>query len=282
MFMKRFAIIGAAGFVAPRHMRAIKETGNELVWAADVSDSVGVLDSYFPDSAFYQCGKVPAFAGMTNLVDYMVVCTPNHLHGEHIRMGLDIGADVICEKPLVLNPEGVDELGAYQDKTGKTLFNILQLRLTARGKWYFSSWKADMMKSGGIATNIGVHFFDMLSWIFGRTRGNIVHLHEPDRAAGFLQMERARVRWFLSVRHDDLPGQMRLKGKRVYRSVRIGEEEIEFSDGFTNLHTRSYEEILAGRGFGVNESRESIQIVRDIGAARAVGLKGDYHPMLRE
>ncbi len=305
--MKNFGIIGAAGFVAPRHMRAIRETGNNLVWAADISDSVGVLDSYFPMAEFNLCREVPASAGMTGGVDYLSVCTPNHLHSEHIRLGLDMGADVICEKPVVLDPEEVDVLGAYQDKTGNKIFNILQLRLhpsiiafkeridkgpsdkvydidltyiTSRGRWYFSSWKADMVKSGGIATNIGVHFFDMLSWIFGSCSSNIVHLHKPDRAAGFFQLERARVRWFLSVDHNDLPEHIRSRGGRVYRSVKIGDEEIEFSDGFTDLHTRSYEEILAGRGFGVYESKPSIEIVHDIRKVNPIGLLGDYHPLL--
>ncbi|MBS1618795.1 MAG: Gfo/Idh/MocA family oxidoreductase, partial [Bacteroidetes bacterium] len=240
-----------------------------------------------------------------NAIDYVSVCTPNYLHDAHIRFGLRSGADVICEKPLVLNPWNIEGLKEYENETGKKVFNILQLRLhpaiialrkevanspknkiyefdltyiTSRGHWYYTSWKGDISKSGGIATNIGVHFYDMLSWIFGPVKKNIVHVHTHDRAAGYLEFERARVRWFLSINSDTIPAALRAAGKRTYRSMNIEGREIEFSDGFTDLHTRSYEQILSGNGFGLMEALPSIQIVHDIRHQVPIGLQGDYHP----
>src|SRR5690606_31368175 len=272
--MKNFALIGAAGYIAPRHMKAIKETGNNLVAALDTFDSVGVIDSYFPNADFFveferfdrHISKLQ-FEKKLNL-DFVSICTPNYLHDSHIRFGLRQDADVICEKPLVLNPWNIDALKEVENQTGRRIYNILQLRvhpsiialkekiangpkdkiydvdltyLTSRGNWYYTSWKGDTTKSGGIATNIGVHFYDMLSWIFGAVKKNIVHLHTHDRAAGYFELERARVRWFLSINEDVLPTEAIEKGQRTYRSITIEGEELEFSEGFTDLHTLSYE-----------------------------------------
>ncbi|MBS1595907.1 MAG: Gfo/Idh/MocA family oxidoreductase [Bacteroidetes bacterium] len=307
---KRFALIGAAGYIASRHLKAIKDTGNVLVAALDKFDSVGIMDSFFPEADFFVEFErfdryVDKLRREKNAVDYVSVCTPNYLHDAHIRFGLRSGADVICEKPLVLNPWNIEGLKEYENETGKKVFNILQLRLhpaiialreevanspkdkvyefdltyiTSRGHWYYTSWKGDISKSGGIATNIGVHFYDMLSWIFGPVKKNIVHVHTHDRAAGYLEFERARVRWFLSINSDTIPAALRAAGKRTYRSMNIEGKEIEFSDGFTDLHTRSYEQILSGNGFGLMEALPSIQIVHDIRHQVPIGLQGDYHP----
>jgi UDP-N-acetyl-2-amino-2-deoxyglucuronate dehydrogenase len=310
--MKRFALIGAAGFIAPRHFKAIKETGHAVVTAFDKFDSVGIIDSFFPQADFFteferfdrhvdklrRGGKKP--------IDYVSICSPNYLHDAHIRFGLRSKADVICEKPLVLNPWNIDTLAEMEKETGKSVFNILQLRLhpsiialknridndttgkiydldlayiTSRGKWYNTSWKGDKSKSGGIATNIGVHFFDMLTWIFGKVKQNTVHVHEESKAAGYLELQKARVRWFLSTDYDVLPEAAKLADKRTYRSLQIEGEEIEFSDGFAELHTKSYEQILAGNGFGLLEARPSIEIVQHIRNASLSPLTGDYHPM---
>lgn len=309
--MKNFALIGAAGFVAPRHMQAIKETGNRLVAALDINDSVGVIDSYFPEADFFveferfdrHLEKIKR-RGMP--IDYVSVCSPNYLHDAHIRFGLRQGADVICEKPLVLNPWNIDALEEISRETGHNVYNILQLRLhpsvialrekvaqapagkvfdvelaylTSRGHWYYTSWKGDVSKSGGIATNIGVHFYDMLIWIFGDVKENIVHLHTHDRAAGYLRLEKARVRWFLSINYDVLPPEIKAKGARTYRSLKVENEEFEFSDGFTGLHTRSYEEVLAGNGFPLEAARKAIETVHQIRAAVPVGLDGNHHPL---
>ncbi|MBN2520038.1 MAG: Gfo/Idh/MocA family oxidoreductase, partial [Bacteroidales bacterium] len=287
--MKNFALMGAAGFIAPRHMKAIKETGNELVCALDKNDSVGIIDSYFPNSDFFIEFErfdrhVDKLKRTEKKVDYVSICTPNYLHDAHIRFALKNGADAICEKPLVLNPWNIDALKEVEKETGKKIFNILQLRLhpsiielkekikkgpknkvynidltyiTSRGHWYFTSWKADEQKSGGIATNIGVHFFDMLTYIFGKVKKNVVHIAEPKRAAGYLEMEQARVRWYLSVDFNAIPEEVKVKDQRTFRSITIEGEEIEFSGGFTDLHTKTYEEILKGNGFGIEESRES-------------------------
>ena len=278
--MKNFALIGAAGYIAPRHMRAIKDTGNRLVSAYDINDSVGVIDSISPQSEFFTefeffldhahgLKRDPATA-----LDYVAICSPNYLHHPHIAAGLRLGCDVICEKPLVPTPQQLDELALVEQETGKRLFNILQLRhhqaiialkdkvarennphkyevdltyITSRGKWYLQSWKGDPRKSFGVATNIGVHFYDMLHFVFGALQENVVHLHDRTRASGYLEYERARVRWFLSVDVNDVPAEEREKGKRTYRAITADGENIEFSEGFTDLHTRSYEEILAGR-----------------------------------
>ncbi|HEX9957621.1 MAG TPA: Gfo/Idh/MocA family oxidoreductase, partial [Fibrella sp.] len=308
--MKQFALIGAAGFIAPRHLKAIKDTGNQLVTAFDKFDSVGIMDSYFSDADFFTEFErfdrhIDKLRREGNATDFVSICSPNYLHDAHIRFGLRSGADVICEKPLVLNPWNIDGLIDMEKETGKRVYNILQLRLhpsimalkeriangpadkiydldlayiTSRGKWYSISWKGDVSKSGGIATNIGVHFFDMLSWIFGPVRKNLVHVNEENRAAGYLELDRARVRWFLSIEYDSLPQAIQLAHKRTYRSLKLEGEEIEFSDGFTDLHTRSYEEILAGNGFGLLEAYPSIEIVHSIRKARLTQPNGDYHP----
>lgn len=308
--MKNFALIGAAGYVAPRHMQAIKETGNELVAALDKSDSVGVIDSYFPQADFFveferfdrHLEKLKRDG--TNL-DYVSVCSPNYLHDSHIRFGIRQGADVICEKPLVLNPWNLDALEEISNETGKKIYNILQLRLhpsvielrekvlnapkdkifdveltyqTSRGNWYYTSWKGDLSKSGGIATNIGVHFYDMLGWIFGDVKDNKVHLHSHDRAAGYLEFAQARVKWFLSINYDTISEDLKAKGARTYRSLKIEGQEFEFSGGFTDLHTRSYEEILKGNGFEIGEAKKAIEIVHNIRHQEPIGLVGDYHP----
>jgi UDP-N-acetyl-2-amino-2-deoxyglucuronate dehydrogenase len=311
--MKNFALIGAAGYIAPRHLKAIKDTGNNLVASLDRFDSVGVIDSYFPDSNFFTEFErfdrfIDKYIRSNNKLDYTSVCTPNYLHDSHIRFGLRHGSDVICEKPLVLNPWNIDGLKEMEKDYGCKVWNIFQLRLhpaiialkekvaaapkdkifefdltyiTSRGNWYYQSWKGDTTKSGGIATNIGVHFYDMLSWIFGAVKTNIVHVHTHDRAAGLLEFDRAKVRWFLSINADTIPAEIRAQGKRTYRSMNIDGEEIEFSDGFTDLHTTSYKEILAGRGFGLDEAYASIGIVHDIRHAKPVGLSGDYHPFAK-
>jgi UDP-N-acetyl-2-amino-2-deoxyglucuronate dehydrogenase len=309
--MKKFALIGAAGYIAPRHMKAIKDTGNVLLASYDKFDSVGVMDSYFPNADFFVEFErfdrhVEKIKRQGNNIEYVSICSPNYLHDSHIRFGLRVGADVICEKPLVLNPWNIDALAEMEKEYDKKIFNILQLRLhpsiielrekvlngpadkiydidlayiTSRGNWYYTSWKGDTTKSGGIATNIGVHFYDMLTWIFGKVNENVVHVHTHDRAAGFLCLERARVRWFLSINEDALPDAIKARGGRTYRSLMMEGEEIEFSDGFTELHTNSYKHILEGKGFGLEEARRSIQIVYDIRHSKAIGLKGDYHPL---
>src|ERR1035437_2759916 len=275
--MKNFALIGAAGYIAPRHMNAIKETGNRLVAAFDPYDGVGVIDRYFPEAKFFveferfdrYLEKLKYDKGLT--LDYMSITSPNYLHDAHIRVALRRGADAICEKPLVLNPWNIEALQHVSEETGRKIYTILQLRLhpviidlkekiknaptskvfdidltyiTARGNWYYTSWKGDVSKSGGIATNIGIHFFDMLSWLFGDVKTNVVHLHTHDRAAGYLEFAKARVRWFLSINADTLPEAAKQKGMRTYRSMTLEGEEIEFSDGFTDLHNRSYEEVF--------------------------------------
>jgi UDP-N-acetyl-2-amino-2-deoxyglucuronate dehydrogenase len=308
--MKNFALIGAAGFVAPRHMKAIKDTGNSIVCALDKFDSVGVLDSYFPEADFFtEFERFDRHIEKLRLkkkpVDFVSVCSPNYLHDAHIRFGLRNDADVICEKPIVLNPWNIDSLADIEKQTGKKVYNILQLRLhpaiialkksvaeggadktydveltyiTSRGNWYYSSWKGDLSKSGGIATNIGVHFYDMLSWVFGALKSNVVHLHRHDRAAGYLEFQQARVKWFLSIDANTIPVALKVEGKRTYRSLSINGESFEFSDGFTELHTSSYKKILAGEGFGLQEAKTAIEIVHAIRTQEPAGLRGDYHP----
>ena len=309
--MKNFGIIGVAGYIAPRHLKAIKETGNRLVVALDKSDSVGIMDSYFPQCSFYTEYErfdrfVEKIKHTEDRLDFVSVCTPNYLHDSHIRFGLRAGADVICEKPLVLNPWNIDALQKMEEETGKKVYNILQLRLhpaiikwkqmvdegpkdkiynvdltyiTSRGLWYYTSWKGDVTKSGGVATNIGVHFYDMLSWIFGAVKENIVHIYEHDRAAGLLVFEKARVRYFLSINADTLPKEAVAAGKRTYRKMEMDGKEIEFSDGFTELHTESYKNIFSGKGFGLQDARQCIQIFHDIRNSKPIGLQGDYHPL---
>ncbi len=313
--MKNFALIGASGYIAPRHMKAIKDTNNNLIAAIDKFDSVGIIDSYFPNADFFT--EFERFdRHIANLkyehnlnLDFVSICTPNYLHDSHIRFALRQGADAICEKPLVLNPWNIDALSNIQKETGKKIYNILQLRvhpsiialkhkidngpkdkiydidltyLTSRGHWYYTSWKGDIAKSGGIATNIGVHFFDMLSWIFGDLKQNIVHLNTHDRSAGYLEFQKARVRWFLSINQNTLPDEIKKTGQTTYRSIKIEEEELEFSGGFEDLHTTTYRNIINGKGFGLEESRQAIEIVHDIRHATALGAKGEYHPFVKK
>lgn len=294
--MKNFALIGAGGYIAPRHMKAIKETGNRLIAALDKNDSVGILDSYFPEANFFTEFErfdrhLEKLKRQGIKTDYVSICSPNYLHDAHIRFGLRIGADAICEKPLVLNPWNIDALEEIEHETGNRVYTILQLRLhpaiialkekiaaapkdkkfnidltyiTSRGNWYHASWKGDIQKSGGIATNIGVHFFDMLIWIFGDVKQNIVSKHTSDTAAGVLELERANVTWMLSINEAMLPEDVRKEGKRTYRLLNIDGEEFEFSEGFTELHNISYANILAGKGFRLGETRKAIQLVHDI------------------
>ncbi len=317
-----FALIGAAGYIAPRHMKAIKETGNQLICALDPYDGVGIIDGYFPEADFFieperfdrHLDKLhrlsiskPRLGDMK--VEYVSICSPNYMHDSHIRLALRNDAHAICEKPIVLNPWNLDALREIEKQTDKKICIILQLRLhpsiktlrdqilhgpkdkvynldltyiTSRGNWYYRSWKGDIAKSGGIATNIGVHFFDMLSWIFGPVKENQVHLLKENKGAGLLQFEKARVRWFLSIDYHDIPKSIQEKGKRTYRSLTMEGEEIEFSDGFADLHTEVYREILAGRSFGLTDAKQSIIIVHHIRNTKPVGLKGDYHPILKE
>lgn len=294
--MKNFALIGAAGFIAPRHLKAIKETGGNLVAALDKHDNVGVLDSYFPNADFFTEFErfdrhLDKLKRKGEKVDYISICSPNYLHDSHIRFALRYGANAICEKPLVLNPWNLDALTELEAETGRKVFTILQLRLhptiialreriqqgpadkvydvelkyiTSRGHWYQSSWKGDNSKSGGIATNIGIHFFDMLIWIFGPVKNVEVSELNKDYGAGILELDKARVRWELSINYDDLPAEVKASGKRMYRSLTLEQEEIEFSEGFGDLHTKSYSEILKGNGFGLKEAKPSIDLVHEI------------------
>ena len=315
---KNFALIGASGYIAPRHMKAIKETGNELVASLDPYDGIGIIDSYFPQSDFFiEFERFDRFVDKWRRdtgkkIDYVSICSPNYLHDSHIRFTLKSGADAICEKPLVLNPWNIDQLKIIEQETGNKVYNILQLRLhpsiialkekvakelkenpnkiydidltylTSRGKWYFVSWKGNEAKSGGIASNIGVHFYDMLTWIFGDVQENIVHIKTHDCNAGSFKLRHANVRWFLSVNYNYIPKEIKEQGYRTYRSITVDGEEIEFSGGFTDLHTRSYEEILKGNGFGLDEAYGSISIVATIRNLYAIGLKGNYHPFCKK
>ena len=305
--MKNFALIGAAGYIAPRHMKAIKDTENNLYAAYDKFDSVGIIDSYFPKCSFFTQYELfeRHLSKTKEHLDFVSICTPNYLHDAHIRFGLRAGADVICEKPLVLNPWNIDSLQDIERESYGRVYTILQLRLhqaiidlkkridegpvgkiydvdltyiTSRGSWYYTSWKGEEHKSGGVATNIGVHFYDMLSWVFGKVCTNIVHISAHDRVAGFLEFERARVRYFLSINYDTIPEEIRKAGKRTYRLLTMQGEEVEFSDGFTELHTDSYKQIFAGEGFGLEDARSCIEIVHSIRHSSPIGLKGDYHP----
>lgn len=311
--MANFALIGAAGYIAPRHLKAIADTGNDLLAAYDKFDSVGRLDSFFPDCSFFtELEQFDRHCSKQQLSDkplqWLSICTPNYTHDAFIRYGLRLGCNVICEKPLVLNPHNIDNLVELEKKTGLQAYTILQLRLhdsiialkrkidegpkdkvydidltyiTSRGKWYYASWKGDVHKSGGVATNIGVHFYDMLQWVFGPVQDNIVHVMSHDRVAGFLRLKKARVRYFLSINAACLPPNAVEGEKKTYRALTIDGELFEFSQGFTELHTKSYQEILAGRGFRISEARNSIQIVTDIRNSTPIGLKGDYHPLAK-
>ncbi|SDA95903.1 UDP-N-acetyl-2-amino-2-deoxyglucuronate dehydrogenase [Pseudomonas sp. NFACC15-1] len=311
--MKRFALIGAAGYIAPRHMRAIKDTGHELVCAYDINDSVGIIDSLSPQSEFFteferfydyawRLKRDPATA-----LDFVSICSPNYLHHPHITAGLRLGCDVICEKPLVPTTAMLDDLSLTERETGKRLWNILQLRhhqaiidlknrvqvekrahkhevdltyITSRGRWYMESWKGDPRKSFGVATNIGVHFYDMLHFIFGKLQRNVVHYANDFKAAGYLEYENARVRWFLSIDADDLPASV--KGKKpTFRSITCDGEEIEFSEGFTDLHTVSYQAVLDGKGYGIEDARhcvETVETIRTLTPTRAAD--GEGHPFV--
>ena len=311
--MQNFALIGAAGYIAPRHLKAIADTGNYLLAAYDKFDSVGRLDSSFPDCSFFTeqeqfdryCSKQQH---TDNPLQWLTICTPNYTHDAFIRYGLRLGCNVICEKPLVLNPYNIDNLVEMEKESGHQAYTILQLRLhdsiialkkkvdegpqdkvydvdltyiTSRGKWYYSSWKGDVHKSGGVAPNIGVHFYDMLQWIFGPVEENIVHVMSHDRVAGFLRLKKARVRYFLSINADCLPPNAVQGEKKTYRTIMIDGDEFEFSQGFTELHTKNYQAILAGRGVRISEARNCIQIVSDIRHSTPIGLKGDYHPLAK-
>jgi UDP-N-acetyl-2-amino-2-deoxyglucuronate dehydrogenase len=310
---KNFGIIGIAGYIAVRHLHAIKETGNNLLASLDKFDSVGKIDSYFPESDFFVEFErfdrhFDKLKRTGTKIDYVSICSPNYLHDSHIRFALRHQAEAICEKPIVLNPWNIDALEEIENETGHKIYTILQLRLhpkikelherihkgpkgkvydvdlsyiTSRGKWYHISWKGDVQKSGGVATNIGIHFFDMLSWIFGPTKSNIVHLSESNKVAGYLELENARIRWFLSLDYNDIPDSVKKTGKRTFRSITVEGEEIEFSEGFTDLHTLSYKEILAGRGFGLKDACQSVETAYTIRNSKPIGIKGNYHPILK-
>ncbi|MDA3904837.1 MAG: Gfo/Idh/MocA family oxidoreductase [Bacteroidales bacterium] len=312
---KKFALIGAAGYIAPRHMEAIQETGNNLVAALDKFDCVGIMDRFFPDASFFteperfdrHLDKLRRL-NKGYAVDFVSICTPNYLHDSHIRLALRNNAHAICEKPVVLNPWNVDALQILEQETKKDIYTILQLRLhpsvielkkkvengpkdkiydidlsyiTSRGKWYDISWKGDISKSGGITTNIGVHFFDMLSYVFGKPKKSDVHLLQQHRASGYIELEKARVRWFLSIDSNDIPSKKREQGQSTFRSILMEGEEFEFSGGFTDLHTISYQKILEGTGFRIEEARQSTEMVHHIRNTKQLGLKGNYHPLLK-
>ncbi len=311
---KNFAIIGVGGYIAPRHLRAIRDTGNRLIAAVDPKDSVGILDQYSYDVKFFT--EIERFdrhleklrrGAEENRAHYVSICSPNYLHDAHCRLALRAGADAICEKPLVINPWNLDALEDLERESGRRIHTILQLRvhpalmrlrddlqretfsrdvtltyITSRGPWYQVSWKGQKEKSGGVATNIGIHFFDLLMWLFGAAQGIRVHHSDDSRMAGFIEMERARVRWFLSVDKNDLPDSAKTSGKNTYRSITVDGEEVEFSEGFTDLHTRVYEETLAGRGFGVQEARPSIELTYAIRSAPLSPLDDTAHPFLKK
>ncbi len=299
--MKKFAITGVAGYIAPRHLHAIKDTGNHLVAACDPHDSVGILDKYFQDVSFFteferfdrHLEKLRRNSS-ENAIDYLTICSPNNLHDAHIRLALRLHADAICEKPLVLNPWNLDQLQELENETGKKVYTVLQLRthpsiielknkidsdepnkkhdinlsyITSRGPWYRYSWKGDVSKSGGVTTNIGIHFFDMLIWLFGKVESFNVLLKQPDKMKGFIELENANVNWFLSLDKNDLPQSAKNVGQPTFRSITIDRDEIEFSGGFTDLHTKVYENILKGNGFTIEDARPSIQLAHDIRCA---------------
>jgi UDP-N-acetyl-2-amino-2-deoxyglucuronate dehydrogenase len=309
---KKFALIGASGYIAPRHLKAIKETGNDLLVAMDINDSVGIMDSHFPDAEFFtEFEQFEAYVEdqklQGNKLDYVSICSPNYLHAPHMKYALKNGIDVICEKPLVLTTSDLDMLKRYEEQFGAKVNSILQLRLhpsiialrekveqapaghvfdveltymTSRGKWYLKSWKGFDEKSGGVATNIGVHFYDMLHFIFGQVTKNEVHYRDEKTSAGYLEYEKARVRWFLSIDAANLPENAVQGEKLTYRSIRIGEDELEFSGGFTDLHTQSYLRILEGNGYGIEENRAAIETVEVIRTAPITAQPTASHPLL--
>ena len=312
--MKNFALIGAAGYIAPRHMRAIKDLEHNLAVAYDTNDSIGIIDSVFPQAEFFtEFERFYDFAhqlkrNSSTALDYVAICTPNYLHHSHITSGLRLGADVICEKPLVPTVEILDDLMVVENETGKKVFNILQLRhheaildlrkkvsqspvntkfdveltyITSRGKWYANSWKGDDRKSFGVATNIGVHFYDMLHFVFGELQENKVYYADQNKASGFLEYDRARVRWFLSIDANDLP--LEIKGnKSTYRNIQIDGDKLEFSEGFTDLHTISYQKILDGHGYGLDAARHAIETVEVIRNATLSPVNSDAHPFIKK
>jgi len=315
--MKNFAITGIAGYIAPRHLKAIKETGNNLISAVDPHDSVGIMDQFFPNASFFT--EFERFdrhleklrrVGDERRAHYLTICSPNNLHDAHIRLALRIGADAICEKPLVLNPWNLDALQELENETKSRVFTILQLRvhpsllelkkkikdglskgkhkvsltyITSRGIWYDFSWKGIKEKSGGIVTNIGIHFFDLLIWLFGHVQYKEIHLSEPKKMAGFMELQNAEVSWFLSTDKADLPDETVSEGKPTFRSIKVDEEEIQFSAGFTDLHTRVYQETLAGKGFGIEDARPSIQLVHELrNLTIAEPLMGIIHPFVKK
>lgn len=310
--MKNFALTGIAGYIAPRHLQAIHDTGSQLLAATDPHDSVGILDQYFPQASFFT--EFERFDRHLELLrrgpeegraHYVSICSPNHLHDAHIRLALRVGADALCEKPLVLHPHNLDALEDLERELGKRVYTVLQLRVhpalvalreklmqekgkrhsvrltyvTSRGNWYRYSWKGDAEKSGGVATNIGVHFFDLLLWLFGDVRQSKVHVSEPERIGGTMELERADVQWLLSLDQNDLPESVR-GAQPTYRSITVDGEEVEFSGGFRDLHTRIYEETLAGRGFGIPEARPAIELVHRLRQMPATAVVGDTHPMI--
>lgn len=311
---KNFAIIGVAGFIAPKHLKAIKETGNNLLAAVDKHDAVGIMDNHFPDANFFtEIERFDRFLEKQRRdssgkpVEFVSVCTPNYLHDSHCRLALRVGANAICEKPLVINPWNLDQLRDLEHEYGKKVYSVLQLRLhpdlirlkkemdettdghrrdicltyiTRRGKWYHQSWKGNHDRSGGVAMNIGVHFFDFLSWIYGRPNRSFLHLDQPARMSGVLELEKARVRWFLSVDANDLPSEVKEKGGHAYRSITVDGEEIDLSTGFTDLHTEVYRDILSGGGFGIADSQPAIELVYQIRSSSVVSPNGLCHPNL--
>jgi len=317
--MKNFAIIGVGGYIAPRHLKAIKDTGNRLVAALDINDSVGILDRFFPDVPFFteferfdrHVEKLRRQGGV-NKIDFVTVCSPNYLHDAHIRFALRIGANAICEKPLVLNPWNLDALQEMEKESGKKVNTILQLRvhpslvalhdslqheaesinqqhqkhevtltyITSRGPWYLNSWKGSQEKSGGVATNIGIHFFDLLIWLFGSVLHNEVHFANLLKTGGFIELERARVKWFLSIDRNDLPDSATECGLSTFRSITVDGKEVEFSEGFTDLHTVVYQRTLEGNGFGLDDARPAIALAHDIRNAAPVGISSGSHPFL--
>lgn len=311
--MKNFAITGVAGYIAPRHLQAIKDTGNKLVAAVDPHDSVGILDRYFPGTSYFteferfdrHLEKLKR-THSPEKIDYLSVCSPNNLHDAHIRLGLRVGSDAICEKPLVLNPWNLDQLQEIESETGKKVYTILQLRvhpalleikkkieqqknhnhsvvltyITSRGPWYNYSWKGRDEVSGGVATNIGIHFFDMLMWMFGGVQKNHLFLKQSNKAAGYIELQNANVKWFLSIDANDLPKETVENKKSTYRSITIDGNELEFTEGFTDLHTKIYQEVIAGNGFGIEEARPSIEVAYEIRHLPVTNIKELYHPML--
>jgi UDP-N-acetyl-2-amino-2-deoxyglucuronate dehydrogenase len=311
-----FALIGVAGYIAPKHLKAIKETGQNLVAALDKNDSVGIMDNFFPEASFFteferfdRHFELLRRSNQAHNIHYVSICSPNYLHDAHIRFALRQNAHAVSEKPLVLNPWNVEALQMIEKETDKKVNTILQLRLhpsiielkkkieqsprnkrfdieliyiTPRGRWYQYSWKGDVLKSGGVATNIGVHFFDMLIWIFGKVQENVLHVSAYNKAAGLLELEKARIKWFLSIDKDDLPVKQEEGKNKAYRSITLDGKEIEFSEGFTDLHTQSYKKILEGNGYGIEETKPSIETVFTIRNSKAVGLKGEYHPILKK